>query len=96
VEGYGIVVAEAALCGVPAVVSRGCGLQEVVVEDQTGLLVKADDPRATAEAIGCLLSDDSLRRRMGRAARSHVLESGTWAKRMVAYDRVLRRVSGAQ
>jgi phosphatidylinositol alpha-1,6-mannosyltransferase len=94
VEGYGIAVAEAALCGVPAVVSRGCGLEEVVLEGQTGLLVEPDDPRATAVAIQRLLVDDSLRRANGGAARAHVLQTGTWAQRVAVYDRILRSVIG--
>jgi phosphatidylinositol alpha-1,6-mannosyltransferase len=94
VEGYGIVVAEAALCGVPAVVSRGCGLEETVVEGRTALLVQPDDPSATARAIQRLLFDDPRRQEMGRVARRNALESGTWAKRMVVYDRVLKRVAG--
>ncbi len=51
VKGYGIVVAEAALCGVPAVVSRDSGLVEAIIEDETALVVPPDDPDATAEAI---------------------------------------------
>jgi phosphatidylinositol alpha-1,6-mannosyltransferase len=92
VEGYGIVVAEAALCGVPAVVSSGCGLEEAVLENRTALLVEPDDPGATADAIVRLLSDASLRRRMGEAARQYVLDTGTWAQRVAVYDRILRRV----
>jgi phosphatidylinositol alpha-1,6-mannosyltransferase len=96
VEGYGIVVAEAALCSVPAVVSRGCGLEEAVIEGRTALVVEPNDPCATAEAIGRLLADDGLRKEMGDAARLYVLESGTWARRMAVYDRVLRRVVRGQ
>lgn len=94
VEGYGIVVAEAALCGVPAVVSRGCGLEEAVIEEQTALLVEPDDPGATAAAIRRLLADDPRRQEMGKAARGYVLETGTWAQRVAVYDRVMRRVAG--
>jgi phosphatidylinositol alpha-1,6-mannosyltransferase len=94
VEGYGIVVAEAALCGVPAVVSRGCGLEEAVLEDRTALLVDSDDPDATGAAILRLLGDDDLRQSMGKAARSYVLKTGTWAQRVAVYDRVLRRACG--
>lgn len=92
VEGYGIVVAEAALCGVPAVVSRNSGLVEAVVENETGLIVPPDDPDATAEAIARLLSDDGLRRRMGSTARRHALQSATWERQVRAYDDILRSV----
>jgi phosphatidylinositol alpha-1,6-mannosyltransferase len=94
VEGYGIVVSEAALCGVPAVVSRGCGLEEAVLEGRTGLLVEPDDPCATAGAVLRLLDDDSLRREMGAVAQCHVQETGTWGQRAAVYDRILKHVIG--
>jgi len=96
VEGYGIVVAEAALCGLPAVVSKGCGLEEAVVEGRTGLLVEPDDPQATASAILRLLADAPLRQEMGAAARDCVSEMGTWAQRIAVYDRILIGVVGGQ
>ena len=88
VEGYGIVVQEAALCGVPAVVSRGCGLTEAISEGQTGLSVPPDDPAATAAAVLALL-DEPTRQTMGRRARE-AARSATWSERVVAYDALLR------
>ncbi len=91
VEGYGIVVQEAALCGTPAVVSRGCGLTEAIREGETGVSVPPDDPEATAAALIALLGDDAARGRMG--ARAHDLAArATWAERAADYDHVLRRL----
>jgi phosphatidylinositol alpha-1,6-mannosyltransferase len=92
VEGYGIVVAEAALCGVPAVVASGSGLIEAVIGEETALIVSPDDPDATGRAIVRLLKDDELRQRMGSKARQHALESATWERRVRGYDRILRTV----
>ncbi len=89
VEGYGIVVQEAALCGAPAVVSRDCGLTEAIREGETGLSVPPDDPEATAEAILALLDDDDRRRAMGRRAREWAT-TATWSERISQYDQVLR------
>lgn len=91
VEGYGIVVQEAALCGTPAVVSQGCGLTEAIVEGETGLSVPPDDPDATAEAIVALLSDPQRCRAMGRRARA-LASRTTWAQRVEEYDRLLQDV----
>ena len=90
VEGYGIAVMEAALCGKAAVVSRECGLEETVCNGQTGFLVAPEDASGTAEAIGRLFRDGDLRRRMGQAARTRAQTEGTWALRAQAFDRVLR------
>lgn len=95
VEGYGIVVQEAALCEVPAVVSRGCGLTEAIREGVTGLSVPPDDPDATAGAIISLLGDESRRRSMGREARRLALEA-TWSERVADYDRLLREILAPQ
>ena len=43
-EGYGIVVVEAALCGRASVVSRGSGLEEAIVEGETGVVVAPEQP----------------------------------------------------
>lgn len=89
VEGYGIVIQEAALCGVPAVVSRDCGLTEAIREGVTGLSVPPDDPEATAGTIIKLLADDKQRKEMGRRARELAVAT-TWTERAAEYDRVLR------
>ena len=91
VEGYGIVVQEAALCGVPAVVSRDCGLTEAIQEGKTGLSVPPDEPEETAAAILALLGDATRRREMGDRARE-LAQTATWTERINEYDRALRAV----
>lgn len=77
-EGYGIAVMEAALCGKPAVVSNGSGLEEAVIDGQTGLLVNQDDPAGTAKAILKLAQDEMLRKSMGEKANERTRNSYTW------------------
>lgn len=89
VEGFGIAVLEAALCGRPAVVSDHGGLPETILPGQTGLLVPAEDPPATAQALLSLLEDATLRRKMGAAARDHALECATWERRAREYEQAL-------
>lgn len=90
VEGYGIVVIEAALCGRPAVVSRDCGAEETVADGETGLIVDPGDPDGTARAIGRLLRDDELRARMGRKAEERARAEATSAQSAGELDRLLR------
>jgi glycosyltransferase involved in cell wall biosynthesis len=68
-EGFGSVVIEAAAMGVPAVVSRGVGLVDAVVDGETGLLVPPKDVDALRGALMKMLSSPEMRHRMGRAAR---------------------------
>jgi len=68
-EPFGIVLLEAMAAGLPVVASRVGGIVEVVEDAATGLLVTPGDPRALAKAVGRLISDPSLRSRMGEAGR---------------------------
>lgn len=74
-EGFGIVFAEAAACGVPQVAGDSGGVADAVVDGETGIVVQrpssADD---VARAIGSLLADPSLARRMGAASRTRAVE----------------------
>ena len=90
VEGFGIAVVEAALCGLPAIVSSGSGLTEAVRRGETGLVVPPDDPEATAVAAIALLRDESLRQSMGHRARTRALAEQTWESRVERYDALLR------
>jgi phosphatidylinositol alpha-1,6-mannosyltransferase len=75
-EGFGIVFLEAAAYGLPQVAGDSGGASEAVLDGVTGLVVDdPSDPGAVAEAIRTLLADPTLRRRMGRAARTRVQES---------------------
>lgn len=61
-------IIEAAAMGKPSVASDLGGPRELVVDQQTGLLVKADDPQALASALSNLLSDPVKSKIMGEAA----------------------------
>jgi phosphatidylinositol alpha-1,6-mannosyltransferase len=78
-EGFGIVFLEAASCGVAQVAGRSGGAGEAVVHGKTGLVVDdPGDPGRVAGALRRLLTDDALRRRMGRAARRRVEAGFAW------------------
>ena len=68
-EGMPVSVLEAMAAGLPVVGSRVGGVPELVVDGETGLLVEPGDPDELAAAIGRLLADRELRRRLGDAGR---------------------------
>jgi glycosyltransferase involved in cell wall biosynthesis len=71
-------ILEAMACARPVVATRVGGVGEMVEGGVEGLLVPAGDPDALAGALGRLLGDAPLRRRMGEAGRARVLARFTW------------------
>jgi glycosyltransferase involved in cell wall biosynthesis len=69
IEGWGIVVAEAAIRGTPAIGFDVPGLRDSVVNGQTGLLVTTEGEFASAWAS--LALNHQVRETMGAAAREH-------------------------
>lgn len=67
-EAFGLVALEAQALGKPVVASRIGGLQHIVADERSGILVEAGNAAAIAAALIRLLDDPSLRMRMGRAA----------------------------
>ena len=74
-EGFGVVVLEAAACGVPAIGSDIYGVRDAIAADETGILVPVQDDSALAGAMLTLGGDPVLRLTMGEAARSRVTTS---------------------
>jgi len=93
-EGFGLVFLEASASGLPVVGTRGSGVEEAVVEGETGLLVEQGDAPALADAITRLLLNPDLRVRLGAAGRAYA-QTQDWravAGRVRAlYERALAR-----
>ena len=69
-EAFGLSALEPMARGVPVVATRVGGIPEVVVDNETGLLVPPADEAALADAIASLLQDPAKRRRMGENGRA--------------------------
>ena len=64
--------------GVPVVAFDVGGVGEAVQNGETGFLAKLGNTNEFAEAILKLLSDETLRERMGANGRRFVVENYTW------------------
>ncbi len=67
-ESLGMVFLEAQACGIPVVALREGGVDQVVADGITGVLVSQRDPMQYAEAVAALLHDGARRHQMGREA----------------------------
>jgi len=76
-EGLPLVAIESLAAARPMVATAVDGTPEVILDGQTGLTVPPGDPDALAKALTRLLRDPELRRRLGQAGRSFVLEHFT-------------------
>ena len=93
-EPWGVVVNEAAACGLPLVLSDRVGAAyDLLDEGRNGALVPADDVAAAARAISDLAADPDRRRRAGEASRELV---GGWGYEPSIENliRVVGRVAG--
>jgi len=66
------VLLEAMAAGTPVVATATEGAREVVVDQETGLLVPIGDVERIAEAIALLLSNEERRTQMGARGREAV------------------------
>jgi glycosyltransferase involved in cell wall biosynthesis len=84
--------------GRPVVAAAVGGLLDLVVDEETGLLVQPGDVGALRAALQRLLDDEELRRRLGAAGRERVREHFSWQRTtdltLAVYEEV-RRASSA-
>ena len=74
VDGLPQMLMEAMACGLPAVSTRLVGIPDLVVHEQTGLLVEPRDAPELAAAIERLIDDEPLRLRLAAGGRRIVEE----------------------
>jgi len=92
-EAFGQTLLEASACGIPVVAFDRGGVSDIVVNEETGLLVKNLDASELEAAINRLLADSSLRDTLGKNARKRVESRFTLAKQADAWTDYLQRLS---
>ena len=85
-EGFGLTVAEAMWKGRPVVATAVGGIQDQVIDGETGvLLADAEDLDAYGAAVRGLLEDPERAKRMGEAAKARVRDEFLGARSLLDY-----------
>jgi phosphatidyl-myo-inositol dimannoside synthase len=87
-EGFGTVFAEAAAAGRPVIGGRTGGVQDAVVDGETGLLIDPESDHELSQAMVRLLNDRSLAAKLGQAGRERAI-------REFSCEAVVRKFEGA-
>jgi len=69
-EGIPLTLIQAAQAGLPIVAPRVGSIADIVIDGQTGYLTSTQ-PGAMASALNALVSDETLRRKLGHAGKAH-------------------------
>lgn len=71
-EGFGMVVNEAACFGVPSVCNYIPGIEDIVVDGETGFITEQDDIKSMAVKVTDILTNNELRARLSKNAKKQV------------------------
>lgn len=77
-ESFGVAVIEASSCGLSVVVSDAGGLPEVVINNETGLIVPRNEVHELYCALKKLVLDEALRKTMGKAGVEFIKKNYEW------------------
>jgi trehalose synthase len=95
-EGFGLTVAEGMWKARPVVATRVGGIQDQIVDGESGLLVDPLDLEAFGTAVSGLLADPGRAELMGRAAQERVREGFLGVRHLAQYVALLARVIAAE
>jgi phosphatidylinositol alpha-1,6-mannosyltransferase len=88
VEGFGIAILEANAVGLPAIGSKGCGIEDAIRDGFSGRLVEAHNPQEILEAVQEIFENYQM-----YAANARVWAAEfTWEKRGQAYIDLVERL----
>jgi glycosyltransferase involved in cell wall biosynthesis len=95
-EAFGMVLVEAAACGVPVVATATEGAREIIADGETGSIVPIGDAHALASAVAVLLRDEGLRRTLGSRARESARERFSLERMVTETERVYAEALGVE
>ena len=95
-EGFGLVVLEAASYGLPVIASDLEGLKDAIIDGENGVLIQEKNKKMYTEKIQHLLHNEKAREEIGSRAREYVTNNYSWEKIAQSYYQVLRELVDTQ
>jgi L-malate glycosyltransferase len=89
-EGIPRSLLESMACAVPPIATNSPSLRELIIQGESGILVRRRSPRALGEALAWLLEHPEQRRSMGQAARERILGEFTPERALAAHLEIYR------
>ncbi len=85
VEGFGMAYIDASFHGVASVGSDSGGVNDAILDNQTGIICEAGNQKMITEKILLLLENKKLRESMGAKGKLRANESYAWDKKVIEY-----------
>ena len=91
IEGFGIVLIEANLMGIPVIGSKNSGMEDAIENGFNGFLIDTKNPKEIADTLKRLLCDDKKAKEMGLNGYNRAKTEFTWKKTVENINRYLEK-----
>jgi magnesium-protoporphyrin IX monomethyl ester (oxidative) cyclase len=91
-EGFPVALIEAMALGKPSIAFNVGPMPELVIHNETGLLVEPKNIRALSEAVLNLINNPEIAHRLGFSAKKHVFEKLDARKKVIALEQLYKEI----
>ena len=89
VEGFGMAFIDAAFHGVPSIGTKSGGIQDAIINFETGIICESENQENITINIRKILSDNQLRKTMGLNGKRRAESLFTWKKKVKEYIEII-------
>jgi glycosyltransferase involved in cell wall biosynthesis len=90
-EGTPVAILEAQAAALPVISTHHAGIPDVVIHNETGLLVEEMDVDGMAENMMTILKEENLAKKLGEAGRKRIAENFTLGKHLNSLSREISK-----